>query len=196
MGLTIFAMDFDVQTFKDQPQLLVMPVVLLAFMIYQLLESKAFAGVKEYFEKKPTFALHKYQKDFLDNMAKAQRLNGAGQALECIVKHAMHQPAVMSQIFDDFHCLHCGSVKPAEWINQAKGKKEPYKFKMDPEVVAFLGQEILVKVEKVGDPPTKQVVEGPKRADADKAARCCVDWAIKNYGATADGKFKAPKKAD
>jgi hypothetical protein len=31
------------------------------------------------------------------------------------------------------------------------------------------------------------VAAGPKRADPQKAARCCVDWAIKEYGAEADG---------
>ena len=46
----------------------------------------------------------------------------------------------------------------------------------------------MVKVEKKGDPPKKQIVEAPLRADKDKAARCCVDWAIKEYGV--EGKEK------
>merc|ERR1719217_403681 len=120
-------------------------------------------------------------------------LEDAGKALEHIVQQAMSNPAIESEIFDTFHCVHCGSVKPAEWIANAKGKKEPYKLRVNDLVMAFLHQEILVKVEKLGDPPVRQVVDGPKRADADKAARCCVDWAIKNYGALADGKFKVKK---
>ena len=38
------------------------------------------------------------------------------------------------------------------------------------------------RVVKVGEPPKRQVVPGPMRADKDKAARMCVDWAIQKYG--------------
>ena len=42
---------------------------------------------------------------------------------------------------------------------------------------SFLEQPMLVKVERLGEPPKKQVVPGaPKHADASKAVRCCVDW--------------------
>ena len=47
---------------------------------------------------------------------------------------------------------------------------------------------VLVEVKKVGEPPVRQVIpDGPKRADSSKAARCCVDWAIKATSAVADG---------
>ena len=47
------------------------------------------------------------------------------------------------------------------------------------------------KAQKRGEPPKRQVVEGARRADKDKAARCLVDWAIKNRNAVEDGKVKA-----
>ena len=63
-------------------------------------------------------------------------------------------------------------------------------------VVSFLSMELLVPVEKLGEPPVRQVVDGPRRADPGKAARCAIDWAIKNYSALPDGQPKetAPKK--
>ena len=43
-------------------------------------------------------------------------------------------------------------------------------------------------MERLGEPPKKQVVPGaPKRADSSKAVRCCVDWAIKVSGALQSG---------
>ena len=43
----------------------------------------------------------------------------------------------------------------------------------------------------VGPPgPSKKVQDGPRRADPHKAARCCIDWAIKEYGDEGKGKGK------
>ena len=131
--------------------------------------------------------LHGYQKDFLAKMAKAQGLGSDGAALQSIVYQAMSNSSIKSAIFDDFHCVHCGSVTPAEWIKARKGKKEPHALALSGEAVAFLGGALLVPVAKVGEPPKRQIVEGARTADANKAARCCVDWAIKNFGAVADG---------
>ena len=71
-------------------------------------------------------------------------------------------------------------------MQNRKGKKEPYPLALSDKGAAYLAGEVLVKVEKLGEPPKRTVVEGPLRADKDKAARCCVDWAIKQYGE--DGK--------
>jgi hypothetical protein len=126
--------------------------------------------------------LHEYQKDFLDSMAEAQGLGGPGPALQVIVDKAMSDDGVQKAIFNDVHCVHCGSVAPPVWIKDRKGKKEPYTLALSAPAVAFLNAELLPRVEKVGEPPKKQVVPGPLRADMHKAARCCIDWAIKNYG--------------
>jgi len=48
-------------------------------------------------------------------------------------------------------------------------------------------------VEKLGEPPKKQVVAGAKTSNIHKAARCCIDWAIKHFDAVADGKLSAKK---
>ena len=65
---------------------------------------------------------------------------------------------------------------------------------LTPAAVTFLTSDLLVKVEKLGEPPKKQVVPGPLTADANKAARCCVDWAIKHYGAVGNGQVVNKKK--
>lgn len=179
----------DMKMYQDQPHLILLPVVAIGFAVYRVLSSGWFDKQKEKMAPKPTFQLHKYQHDFLVNMAYTMRLPGPGPALECIANRAMRVESVRSAIFDDFHCVHCGSVKPAEWIANSRGK-QPYKLAVGPMVVDFLSDKCLVKVEKVGDPPKKQVVEGEKWADKDKAARVCIDWAIKNNGALEDGKFK------
>jgi hypothetical protein len=140
------------------------------------------------------FELHAYQKDFLDNLANARGLDGAAAALQEIVDRAMSDDSVRKAIFENFHCVHCGSVSPAQWISARKGKKEAYDLALTRPAVAFLGKAMLVQVEKVGEPPVRQVVPGPLRADANKAARCCIDWAIKNYGALADGKINGESK--
>merc|ERR1711924_58513 len=88
---------------------------------------------------------------------------------------------VRKAVFDDLHCVHCGSLNPADWIKTRKGDKKHYGMQLSEAAVAFLNREHLVKVEKVGEPPKKQVVPGPKRSDASKAVRCCVDWAIKDF---------------
>ena len=74
-----------------------------------------------------------------------------------------------------------------------KGKKEPYALAVNESVSNFLASAILVPVEKLGEPPVRQVVPGPKRADPSKAARCAIDWAIPKFDALADGKPKVKK---
>lgn len=130
--------------------------------------------------------LHPFQLEFLEKLAPQLGAKGAAGALSAIVARAVDDTKVFSAVFDDFHCIHCGSVKPADWIKTKCGKK-PYTLKLAPSVTEFLSSTILVPVKKVGEPPKKMVVDGDKRADLSKAARCCVDWAVKNYGAVADG---------
>eukprot|EP01047_Picozoa_sp_COSAG01_P063793 COSAG01_NODE_8331_length_2826_cov_1.515952_3_plen_228_part_00 len=84
-----------------------------------------------------------------------------------------------------------GSKDPAEWIAARKGKKEPYSLPISSDKIKFLSGEILLKVGPPG--PQKAIIPGPKRADASKAVRCCVDWAIKHYGALATGTVDAKK---
>lgn len=48
-------------------------------------------------------------------------------------------------------------------------------------------------MERVGKAPVKQIADGELRVDSDKAVRCCVDWAIKEYGAEADGTLGGKK---
>lgn len=137
--------------------------------------------------------LHAYQMDFLEKFAILKKTNPSG-ALIHIVKRAYSEDKVTAAVYDDFHCIHCGSVSPAAWIKERKGTKTPYTFLLTDSVKNFLNEPMLVKVEKVGDPPKKQVVkDAPRTSDASKSARCCIDWAIKHYGALADGTPKAEK---
>ena len=43
-----------------------------------------------------------------------------GAALEHIVERAMASTDVKREIFEGLHCVHCGSVNPAEWIAKHK----------------------------------------------------------------------------
>lgn len=156
--------------------------LLLPLVLFALLRFQKYRGSYEMCE------LHSYQKVFLDNLGASH--GGAGVALQMIVTRAINEPKVKAAIFDDFHCVHCGSVNPADWIKNQKGDKTPYKLQIGSEAKSFLRQPLLVPVEKRGEPPKRQIVEGPRRADVSKAARCCVDWAIKNYGAIKDGKAR------
>lgn len=151
-------------------------IVLLALFLFVL----ATRGTK--------VELHPFQFEFLEKLAASGQVGAkdAAGALSAIVTRALDDGKVRNAIFDEFHCIHCGSVKPAEWIKTKCGKK-PYTLKLAPPVKEFLSSTILVPVKKVGEPPKKTVVDGDKRADISKAARCCVDWAVKNYGAVADG---------
>ncbi len=134
----------------------------------------------------PRIELHAYQKDFLDALGAGK--GGAVGALQRIVDRAMTEPRVKAAVFDEFHCVHCGSVSPADWIKTRKGTKSGYRLRLSGPALAFLSSPLLVTVEKRGDPPKRMVTDrSAKRADASKAARCCIDWAIKNYGALADG---------
>ena len=81
-------------------------------------------------------------------------------------------------------------MSPADWIKTRKGDKQPVALPLTDEALEFLGGELLVKVGKVGEPPAKQIIDDSRSSDVHKAVRCCVDWAIKNYGATADGNPK------
>lgn len=150
-----------------------------------------------------SFELHGYQVAFLKRMAAsnlpgiARRKaacggDGVAAALQAVVEEAMVDPTIRAEIFDVYHCVHCGSVKPAAWIADDKGNKKPHVLGVSRPVVEFLSSAVLVPVEKRGEPPKRQVVEGPRRADRHKAARCCVDWAIKQSGDVADGKAPAP----
>ena len=64
-----------------------------------------------------------------------------------------------------------GSVKPAEWIATRKGDKEATPLVLTPSAAAFLAEPLLVKVDRVGQPPVKQVVPGPRTSNVGKAAR-------------------------
>lgn len=139
-----------------------------------------------------SYVLHGYQRDFLATLAAAQGHKGdAAAALDGVVRQAMSDPVTKSAIFDAVQCVHCGSVKPAEWIATRKGDKEATTLALSAPVVEFLQLPLLAKVERVGEPPVKQVVPGARTSDASKAARCCVDWAIKEYGAVATGRVAA-----
>lgn len=136
----------------------------------------------------PWLQLHGYQKDFLAKMAQAQGLGSDGAALQSIVYQAMSSASIKAAIFDDFHCVHCGSKNPPAWINDRKGH-EAVALDISDECVVFLSQTILVAVGPPG--PSKAVKpDEPKRADAHKAARCCIDWAIKEYGDAGKAKGK------
>ena len=63
--------------------------------------------------------------------------------------------SVKAAIFDTFHCVHCGSVSPPEWISARKGTKTPFALPVSGEAVAFLSSELLVKVGPPG--PSKAV---------------------------------------
>ena len=134
--------------------------------------------------------LHGYQADFLVSLGKNLRLRGPSAALQHLVDKIKADKNLITAVFGTFHCVHCGSVKPADWISKRKGDKKPYTFKLSAEALAFLGEKRLVCVEKRGEPKVRQVVEGPLRADTNKATRCCIDWAIKNNGALLDGQAK------
>jgi len=173
MVLDLFGVEVDPTVFFG----LVLPIILFLFL--RLQKNR---GSHEMCE------LHSYQKAFLDSLGATH--GGAGGALAMIVKRAMAEPKVKAAIFDNFHCVHCGSVNPEAWIKTQKGDKTPYKLKIGYEARTFLKQPLLVPVEKRGEPPKRQIVDGPRRSDVSKAARCCVDWAIKNYGAIKDGKAR------
>lgn len=155
-----------------------------------------------YLKRGTKFALHAYQLDFLETLgasgapeveecATKYSISGPSAALQALAEEAIGDAKVQAECFDGFHCVHCGSVNPAAWIKERKGTKVPVELAVTKLVVSFLSMELLVPVEKRGEPPKRQVVEGARRADKDKAARCLVDWAIKNRNAVEDGKVKA-----
>ena len=65
----------------------------------------------------------------------------------------------------------------------------PYSLPVTAKGLEFLSGPILLAVGPPG--PKKAIIPGkPNTADENKAARCCVDWAIKEYGALKTGKVK------
>eukprot|EP01051_Picozoa_sp_SAG22_P009723 SAG22_NODE_831_length_6940_cov_12.139599_4_plen_291_part_00 len=140
-------------------------------------------AIKEFAGGVVWFALHGYQHDFLGQMASLQGLPDPAAALQKIVNLAMTDPAVKAAIFDEtFHCVHCDSKSPPDWIQENKGTYRPYGLALTPISCAFLGMPMLLEVGPPG--PEKAVIKGGAlRADANKAARCCIDWAIKEFEA-------------
>ena len=112
-----------------------------------------------------------------------QSLAGPAAALQKIVNLAMTDPSIKAAIFDEtFHCLHCDSKAPPDWIQNRKGAYMPYALALTPISCAFLGMPMLLPVGPPG--PDKAVIPGEAlRADANKAVRCCIDWAIKEFQA-------------
>jgi len=141
-----------------------------------------------------TIELHGYQKDFLDSLCAmpgpwgSVDPRGASGALQSIVDLAMSNAKVKADIFGEVQCLHCTSAKPAAWIADNM-EKFPHRMLLEPDAAQFLASELLLDAQVFGTKKVKKLVEGPRKADASKAARCCVDWAIKAHGATADGKI-------
>lgn len=140
---------------------------------------------------KTEVTLHGYQIDFLKNFAEVNSLSNVNNALDTIVGLAAVDPVTKGKIFDEIQCVHCGSKNPAEWIATRKGDKTAYPFDLAAPTVTFLSGTIVDKVEKIGEPPVKTIIAGNKRSDVSKAARCCIDWAIVEFDALADGKPKA-----
>ena len=127
------------------------------------------------------FELHGYQEDFLRRAAAAQGLPDAAAALQKLVGFAMKEEVVKAAIFDDgFNCVHCDSKSPPDWIQNNKGTKHPQLLALTPAALGFLGQEMLLEVGPPG--PDKAVIPGELHADHLKAARCCIDWAIAEFG--------------
>ena len=150
--------------------------------------------------KETTYELHGYQHDFLVAMAAAKlpaveevkkrlKLSGMAAAMQALAEQAQSQ----SNIYDTFHCVHCGSKNPADWIKERKGKKEPYTLAVTAEASAFLATALIVPVQKLGEPPVRQVVDGLRTSNPSKAARVVIDWAIDKFGALDDGKPKLAK---
>jgi len=152
----------------------------------------------------PTYELHQYQIAFLkslaakdpavDACAEEHHVSGPAAALQMIVIKALQDEKDKAEMYDGFQCVHCGSKNPAAWIKENKGKKEPYSLAVTAEVAKFLASDLLVPVQKVGTPPARQVVPGPRRSDPSKAARVAIDWAIQKFGALEDGQPKAASK--
>ena len=130
------------------------------------------------------YALHGYQIDYLGTLARAKALDSPAAALQHIVDAVMGSDAKRDAAFNAVHCVHCGSVSPAEWIASRKGQKDEHALAISGAAKAFLASEIVATVGKVGAPPKKVIVaEKGLRSDPGKAARVCIDWAIKVCGA-------------
>jgi hypothetical protein len=134
-----------------------------------------------------SYELHGYQVEFLASLAKAHGLGSSTAALQSVVERAMADPSVQAAIFDELQCIHCNSVHPADWIAYCKGSKLPLALALSAPAVAFLEQPLLLGVERIGEPPVKQLVPGKRSSSSHKAARCCIDWAVKEYGALETG---------
>eukprot|EP01052_Picozoa_sp_SAG31_P002853 SAG31_NODE_103_length_25164_cov_12.124317_21_plen_482_part_00 len=126
------------------------------------------------------YQLHGYQYDFLGQMAALQDLGSPAAALQKIVNLAMTDPQIKAAIFDEtFHCVHCNSKDPPDWIQNSKGTYIPYALPLTPISCAFLQMEMLLEVGPPG--PEKAVIPGSLHSDSNKAVRCCIDWAIKEF---------------
>merc|ERR1740130_107927 len=107
--------------------------------------------------------LHGYQRDFLDNVAASSLTpplppylhpflsSSRHEALQSLIELVMSDEDIRSEVFGDFHCVHCGGVNPADWINKHKGDKQAHPFELSNEVVDFLGTNLLVPVDRVGE---------------------------------------------
>ena len=133
-----------------------------------------------------TLELHGYQKDYLGTMAAAQGYGSEAAALQSIVDKAIATPSLAKTLFESgFHCVHCGSKNPPAWIDTRKGKEKcALTGSLTKEALAFLAGAELVKVGPPGPQKALQTraSDEKKRKDKDKAARICIDWAIKEHG--------------
>jgi hypothetical protein len=104
--------------------------------------------------------LHEYQWSWLAKKASEFKLKGgAGKALRCCINFARSAEADANAIFVKKHCLRCGKSNP-------RGRKaDPLK----PREIKLYAVQSTFLATKVGE----------KVKNLSKAARCCVDWAIK-----------------
>lgn len=130
--------------------------------------------------------LHGYQMEFLQMLSEYE--GHPRNAMQFLCTRAAREPEVKCAIFDHLHCVHCSSKQPASWIKSAGiGNRQGFEWPLSAAVCELLTSELLLPVEKVGSPPMKRlVIDGQRRADVSKAARCIIDWAIVNYGAQTD----------
>merc|ERR1719464_2067577 len=84
------------------------------------------------------YALHGYQLDYLGTLANAKALDSPAAALQYIVDAVMGSKEKRAAVFEDIHCVHCGSVRPAKWIASRKGKKVEHEFAISGEAATFL----------------------------------------------------------
>ena len=128
-----------------------------------------------------TLQLRGYQIEFLDRLAEYE--GSHSEALRGLCEMAMSEPGVKRAMFDRLHCVHRGS-DVATWIWESGCTKAPTECTLPAAVCGLLKSPLILPTERKGS--IEQVVAGPRRADASKAARCAIDWAIGHYGARTD----------